>query len=76
MLCFQLCDSLEDGADGDDVNMQVTNPTTPAQYFHLLRRQVRERLFGAVCSCDLILLRSYRAVEMDHSFSSLFSSDA
>jgi 2-oxoglutarate dehydrogenase E1 component len=25
-------------------NLQVANPTTPAQYFHLLRRQVRQRL--------------------------------
>ena len=35
-----MTDSKEDGIDGDDVNMQVVNPTTPAQYFHLLRRQV------------------------------------
>lgn len=26
--------------DGDSVNMAVVNPTTPAQYFHLLRRQM------------------------------------
>lgn len=26
--------------DGDTVNMAVVNPTTPAQYFHLLRRQM------------------------------------
>ena len=25
-------------------NIQVINPTTPAQYFHSLRRQVRRRL--------------------------------
>ena len=42
LLPAQLSDSLEDGVDGDDVNMQITNPTTPAQYFHLLRRQVRK----------------------------------
>lgn len=35
-----MTDSKEDGVDGDDINMQVVNPTTPAQYFHLLRRQV------------------------------------
>jgi probable 2-oxoglutarate dehydrogenase E1 component DHKTD1 len=35
-----MTDSKEDGIDGDDINMQVVNPTTPAQYFHLLRRQV------------------------------------
>ena len=38
---LQLCDSKEHGIDGDDVNIQIAHPTTPAQYFHLLRRQVR-----------------------------------
>ncbi|XP_012280360.1 probable 2-oxoglutarate dehydrogenase E1 component DHKTD1 homolog, mitochondrial [Orussus abietinus] len=37
---LQLSDSREDRPDGDDVNIQVVNPTTPAQYFHLLRRQM------------------------------------
>ncbi|XP_076441946.1 2-oxoadipate dehydrogenase complex component E1-like [Babylonia areolata] len=37
---LQMCDSQEDRMDGDNVNMQIVNPTTPAQYFHLLRRQV------------------------------------
>jgi 2-oxoglutarate dehydrogenase E1 component len=27
---------------GDGENLQVCNPTTPAQYFHLLRRQVKQ----------------------------------
>ena len=36
----QMCDSKEEGVDGDNVNMAVVNPTTPAQYFHLLRRQM------------------------------------
>ena len=36
----QMCDSKETNIDGDDTNFQVVNPTTPAQYFHLLRRQV------------------------------------
>ncbi|KAI2648519.1 putative 2-oxoglutarate dehydrogenase E1 component DHKTD1, mitochondrial [Labeo rohita] len=35
-----LCDSKEEGVDGDTVNMAVVNPTLPAQYFHLLRRQM------------------------------------
>lgn len=34
-----MTDSREDGVDGDGVNMQIVNPTTPAQYFHLLRQQ-------------------------------------
>ena len=38
---LQLCDSSEGGVDGDSVNMHVAHPTTPAQYFHLLRRQVQ-----------------------------------
>ncbi|KAM6937212.1 2-oxoadipate dehydrogenase complex component E1 [Xenentodon cancila] len=37
---LQMCDSKEEGVDGDNVNMSVVNPTTPAQYFHLLRRQM------------------------------------
>lgn len=35
-----MCDSKEEGVDSDTVNMAVVNPTTPAQYFHLLRRQM------------------------------------
>ena len=37
---LQLTDSREAGPDGDCVNMHVVHPTTPAQYFHLLRKQV------------------------------------
>lgn len=37
---LQLTDSSEIQPDGDDINMQVINPTTPAQYFHALRRQL------------------------------------
>lgn len=37
---LQLTDSQEDAADGDSVNMYIVNPTTPAQYFHLLRQQM------------------------------------
>lgn len=37
---LQLTDSSETQPDGEDVNFHITNPTTPAQYFHLLRRQV------------------------------------
>uniref|UniRef100_A0A669EKZ8 2-oxoadipate dehydrogenase complex component E1 n=1 Tax=Oreochromis niloticus TaxID=8128 RepID=A0A669EKZ8_ORENI len=37
---LQMCDSKEEGVDGDTVNMFVVNPTTSAQYFHLLRRQM------------------------------------
>lgn len=40
---LQLTDSSEEShqpVDGDHNNMQVVSPTTPAQYFHLLRRQM------------------------------------
>ncbi|KAK6020939.1 hypothetical protein OSTOST_13399, partial [Ostertagia ostertagi] len=37
---LQLCDSREDQVpvDGESVNLRIANPTTSAQYFHLLRR--------------------------------------
>src|SRR5690606_36128138 len=39
---LQMCDEAVNGPHGNHqvVNMQVVNPTTPANYFHLLRRQV------------------------------------
>ncbi|CAK1579593.1 unnamed protein product [Parnassius mnemosyne] len=37
---LQLTDSAETTPDSEAVCMHVVNPTTPAQYFHLLRRQV------------------------------------
>lgn len=37
---LQMTDSKETSPDGDDVNMHLINPTTPAQYFHALRRQM------------------------------------
>ena len=38
---LQMTDSKDTKPDGDDINLQVVNPSTPAQYFHLLRRQVK-----------------------------------
>ncbi|OWR45857.1 2-oxoglutarate dehydrogenase [Danaus plexippus plexippus] len=37
---LQLTDSSEISPDSEAVNMNVANATTPAQYFHLLRRQM------------------------------------
>ncbi|KAI0220198.1 putative 2-oxoglutarate dehydrogenase E1 component DHKTD1, mitochondrial [Lamellibrachia satsuma] len=55
---LQLSDSKEDGVDGDNVNIQVVNPTTPAQYYHLLRRQmVRNFRKPLVVAAPKILLR-------------------
>lgn len=51
---LQLTNSCEDRPDGDDVNMQVANPTTPAQYFHLLRRQVGGQAWLIVYCIHLI----------------------
>uniref|UniRef100_A0A182M1G0 Transketolase-like pyrimidine-binding domain-containing protein n=1 Tax=Anopheles culicifacies TaxID=139723 RepID=A0A182M1G0_9DIPT len=36
---LQMTDSRETTPDGDTVNLQIINPSTPAQYFHALRRQ-------------------------------------
>ena len=64
-----MTDSKEDGVDGDSVNMQIANPTTPAQYFHLLRQQVswnawRESRWATVNQMlvggfDVTLIRKY-----------------
>lgn len=55
---LQLCDSREDGVDGDDVNMEIVNPTTAAQYFHLLRRQmVRNYRKPLIVVAPKVLLR-------------------
>ncbi|KAL3874391.1 hypothetical protein ACJMK2_037417 [Sinanodonta woodiana] len=60
---LQCCDSKEDRVDGDDVNMQVVNPTTPAQYFHLLRRQmVRNFRKPLIVVAPKVLLRLQAAV--------------
>jgi probable 2-oxoglutarate dehydrogenase E1 component DHKTD1 len=36
-----MTDSQQRVPDRDNLNMHVVNPTTPAQYFHLLRRQLK-----------------------------------
>lgn len=55
---LQLTDSREQRPDGDDVNVQVINPSTPAQYFHALRRQiVRDFRKPLVVVAPKILLR-------------------
>ncbi|XP_059843281.1 2-oxoadipate dehydrogenase complex component E1 [Hypanus sabinus] len=60
---LQLCDSKEEGVDGDNVNMSVVHPTTPSQYFHLLRRQmIRNFRKPLVVASPKILLRLPAAV--------------
>ena len=54
---LQLTDSLENGVDPDNINFQILWPSTAAQYFHLLRRQmVRDyRKAGAVVMPKMLL---------------------
>nr|XP_023488137.1 probable 2-oxoglutarate dehydrogenase E1 component DHKTD1, mitochondrial isoform X2 [Equus caballus] len=60
---LEMCDSREEGVDGDTVNMFVVHPTTPAQYFHLLRRQmVRNFRKPLIVASPKMLLRFPAAV--------------
>ncbi|XP_075064744.1 2-oxoadipate dehydrogenase complex component E1 [Mixophyes fleayi] len=60
---LQLCDSAEEGVDGDTVNMCIVHPTTPAQYFHLLRRQmIRNFRKPLIVASPKMLLRYPAAV--------------
>ncbi|RWS20767.1 putative 2-oxoglutarate dehydrogenase E1 component DHKTD1-like protein, partial [Leptotrombidium deliense] len=55
---LQMCDSSFQSVDSDAVNWCVANPTTPAQYFHLLRRQmVRNYRKPIVIASPKLLLR-------------------
>ncbi|XP_015189575.1 PREDICTED: probable 2-oxoglutarate dehydrogenase E1 component DHKTD1 homolog, mitochondrial [Polistes dominula] len=59
---LQLTNSKENEVDGEDVNIQIVNPTTPAQYFHLLRRQmVRNFRKPLIIISPKILLRHANA---------------
>jgi len=78
-----MTDSREKSCDGDNVNWEVVNPTTAAQYFHLLRRQmVRNYRKPLVVIAPKVLLRlpaaastledvapgtSFQSVITDHS---------
>lgn len=58
-----MCDSVEEGVDGDTVNMCMAHPSTPAQYFHLLRRQmVRNFRKPLILASPKMLLRLPAAV--------------
>ncbi|KAL1784790.1 putative 2-oxoglutarate dehydrogenase E1 component DHKTD1, mitochondrial [Sigmodon hispidus] len=60
---LQMCDSSEEGVDSDTVNMFVVHPTTPAQYFHLLRRQmIRNFRKPLIVASPKMLLRYPAAV--------------
>ncbi|XP_018378530.1 PREDICTED: probable 2-oxoglutarate dehydrogenase E1 component DHKTD1, mitochondrial isoform X2 [Trachymyrmex cornetzi] len=60
---LQLTNSKENGVDGDDVNIHIVNPSEPAQYFHLLRRQmIRDYRKPLIVIAPKILLRHPAAV--------------
>uniref|UniRef100_A0A4W3IP28 2-oxoadipate dehydrogenase complex component E1 n=1 Tax=Callorhinchus milii TaxID=7868 RepID=A0A4W3IP28_CALMI len=60
---LQMCDSKQEGIDGDNVNMSVVHPTTPAQYFHLIRRQmIRNFRKPLIVASPKMLLRFPAAV--------------
>ncbi|XP_072949969.1 probable 2-oxoadipate dehydrogenase complex component E1 homolog [Epargyreus clarus] len=60
---LQLTDSSETVPDSEAVCMNVVNPTTPAQYFHLLRRQmVRNYRKPLIVVAPKLLLRLADAV--------------
>ncbi|KAI1280578.1 putative 2-oxoglutarate dehydrogenase E1 component DHKTD1, mitochondrial [Halotydeus destructor] len=66
---LQMCDSREDGVDGDNVNWYIVNPTTPAQYFHLIRRQmVRNFRKPLIVAGPKMLLRHPQCVSSLNDF--------
>ncbi|KAG5337672.1 DHTK1 dehydrogenase, partial [Acromyrmex charruanus] len=79
---LQLTNSKENGVDGDDVNIHIVNPSEPAQYFHLLRRQmIRDYRKPLIVVAPKILLRHPAAVsplsdfELRTSFKSIIGDD-
>ncbi|GIY89366.1 probable 2-oxoglutarate dehydrogenase E1 component DHKTD1, mitochondrial [Caerostris extrusa] len=68
---LQMCDSNENKIDSDDVNWHIANPTTPAQYFHLLRQQVISKLLKPLIIIGpKVLLRHPSAISSLHEMGS------
>ncbi|XP_036143578.1 probable 2-oxoglutarate dehydrogenase E1 component DHKTD1, mitochondrial isoform X2 [Monomorium pharaonis] len=66
---LQLTNSSENSIDGDDVNIHIANPSEPAQYFHLLRRQmIRDYRKPLIVIAPKILLRHPAAVSFLSNF--------
>ncbi|KAK9497879.1 hypothetical protein O3M35_003789 [Rhynocoris fuscipes] len=60
---LQLSNSNESLPDSENVNLNIVNPTTPAQYFHLLRRQmIRNYRKPLIVVAPKILIRLPEAV--------------
>ncbi|XP_053207150.1 2-oxoadipate dehydrogenase complex component E1-like [Panonychus citri] len=66
---LQMSDSSETGLTGDAVNWSIANVTTPAQYFHLLRRQmIRNYRKPLVLASPKLLLRHPACVSPLNTF--------
>lgn len=66
---LQLTDSKETSPDSDNVNLQVVNPSTPAQYYHVLRRQMlRDFRKPLIIVAPKILLRLSDATSLHSDF--------
>lgn len=66
---LQLTDSSETQPDSDNINMEVINPTTPAQYFHALRRQIiRNYRKPLIVASPKIILRLSEATSPMNAF--------
>lgn len=66
---LQLTDSKECLPDGDDINLQIINPSTPAQYYHALRRQmIRDYRKPLIVIAPKTLLRLSEATSSHNDF--------
>ena len=64
-----MSDSKENGIDSDHINWTIANPSTPAQYFHLLRRQmIRNYRKPLIVVTPKILLRHPSCVSPINEF--------
>ncbi|XP_054163918.1 2-oxoadipate dehydrogenase complex component E1-like [Oppia nitens] len=66
---LQMSDSKESSVDSDHINWSIVNPTTPAQYFHVLRRQlIRNYRKPLIVITPKILLRHPSCVSTINEF--------
>ena len=65
-----MSDSKESGIDSDHINWSIANPSTPSQYFHLLRRQmIRNYRKPLIVVTPKILLRHPSCISHINEFS-------
>lgn len=66
---LQMSDSSENKPDCDDINWHICNATTPAQYFHLIRRQMmRNYRKPLILASPKVLLRHPSCVSILDDF--------